>query len=93
MAPMSFFDGPPAVGPAPNVDANNVTGPETGLVVKFNPASGHWEDRLGRRGHERFAGRMGVLNPERAFFECPSPVGEDIEQRGPGNPPQNPFVG
>src|SRR5262249_45429828 len=34
--------------PAPNVDANNVTGPETGLVVKFNPASGHWEDRLGR---------------------------------------------
>jgi DNA-binding beta-propeller fold protein YncE len=34
--------------PAPNVDANNVTGPETGLVVKFNPASGHWEDRLAR---------------------------------------------
>ena len=32
--------------PAPNVDANNVTGPETGLIVKFDPASGHWEDRL-----------------------------------------------
>ena len=34
--------------PAPNVDANGVTGPETGLVVRFNAATGHWEDRLGR---------------------------------------------
>src|SRR5581483_9618217 len=34
--------------PAPNANVENVTGPETGLVVKFNPASGHWEDRLGR---------------------------------------------
>src|SRR5262245_21191293 len=32
--------------PAPNVDANNVTGPETGLVLKFNGT--HWVDTLSR---------------------------------------------
>ena len=39
----------------------------------------HREDCLGRRGHERFAGRMGVLNRERAFFEFPSPVGKNFD--------------
>ncbi len=34
--------------PAPNTNVEGTKGPETGLVVKFNPASGHWEDRLGR---------------------------------------------
>jgi DNA-binding beta-propeller fold protein YncE len=34
--------------PAPNRDANNVPGPETGLIVKFDPPSGQWRDRLGR---------------------------------------------
>ena len=32
--------------PAPNKSADNVTGPETGLVVKFNSVSGHWEDQV-----------------------------------------------
>jgi len=32
--------------PAPNQDANGVTGPETGLVLKFNGS--HWVDTLGR---------------------------------------------
>jgi hypothetical protein len=32
--------------PAPNKSSDNVTGPETGLVVKFNSASGHWEDQV-----------------------------------------------
>jgi YVTN family beta-propeller protein len=36
--------------PAPNktVPPGNVTGPETGLIVKFNPSNSRWEDRLGR---------------------------------------------
>jgi YVTN family beta-propeller protein len=34
--------------PAPNVDHNGVAGPETGLIVKFDQASGQWRDRLGR---------------------------------------------
>ncbi len=32
--------------PAPNKDANGVTGPETGLLLKFNGS--HWVDTLGR---------------------------------------------
>src|SRR5881398_1085603 len=32
--------------PAPNQDANGVTGPETGLVLTFNGS--HWVDTLGR---------------------------------------------
>jgi len=35
--------------PAPNANIpEDITGPETGLIVKFNPATSHWEDRLGR---------------------------------------------
>jgi len=34
--------------PAPNVNTENVPGPETGLIVKFDPANGRWEDELGR---------------------------------------------
>jgi DNA-binding beta-propeller fold protein YncE len=34
--------------PAPNQNQQDITGPEVGLVVKFNPGSGHWEDELGR---------------------------------------------
>ena len=35
--------------PAPNANIpQGITGPETGLVVKFNPTTSHWEDRLGR---------------------------------------------
>jgi YVTN family beta-propeller protein len=31
--------------PPPNTNFEGTTHPETGLVVKFNPANGHWEDR------------------------------------------------
>jgi YVTN family beta-propeller protein len=34
--------------PAPNRNVENTTGPETGLIVKFNQSNGRWEDRLGR---------------------------------------------
>jgi DNA-binding beta-propeller fold protein YncE len=34
--------------PAPNTNFLGVAGPETGLIVKFNIATGRWEDRLGR---------------------------------------------
>src|SRR5262245_51488004 len=34
--------------PPPTRGADGVLGPETGLVVKFDSATGHWEDRLGR---------------------------------------------
>ncbi len=34
--------------PAPNVDANGVPGPETGLILKFNRSNGRWEDNIGR---------------------------------------------
>ena len=34
--------------PAPNLNIQSIAGPETGLIVKFNGASGLWEDALGR---------------------------------------------
>jgi DNA-binding beta-propeller fold protein YncE len=34
--------------PAPNQNVQGITGPETGLVVKFNPGAGQWRDPLGR---------------------------------------------
>ena len=34
--------------PGPDTNADGVARPETGLIVKFNPTSGHWEDTLGR---------------------------------------------
>jgi len=34
--------------PPPNTNFNNVAGPETGLIVKFDQATGEWQDRLGR---------------------------------------------
>ena len=34
--------------PAPNRDSNNVLGPETGLIVKFNNTTSQWQDPLGR---------------------------------------------
>src|SRR5262249_27450533 len=34
--------------PAPNTNFQGVQGPETGLIARFNVASGHWEDRLAR---------------------------------------------
>src|SRR5262245_51244951 len=34
--------------PAPNTNFQGTTGPETGLIVKFNAGNNHWEDRNGR---------------------------------------------
>jgi DNA-binding beta-propeller fold protein YncE len=34
--------------PFPNRNQQNILGPEVGLVVKLNPATGDWEDELGR---------------------------------------------
>ncbi|MEW6268470.1 MAG: hypothetical protein AB1689_04130 [Thermodesulfobacteriota bacterium] len=34
--------------PAPNVDADGVPGPETGLILKFNRSNSRWEDNIGR---------------------------------------------
>jgi YVTN family beta-propeller protein len=34
--------------PAPNTNFQSIAGPETGLIVRFDAGSGHWEDQLGR---------------------------------------------
>ncbi len=34
--------------PLPNDNFQNINGPETGLIVKFNQTSGNWEDELNR---------------------------------------------
>ena len=34
--------------PAPNTNFQGTPGPETGLILKFDAVSGHWEDQLGR---------------------------------------------
>jgi DNA-binding beta-propeller fold protein YncE/mono/diheme cytochrome c family protein len=34
--------------PAPNTNFQSINAPETGLIVRFNAVSGHWEDRLAR---------------------------------------------
>src|SRR2546422_252300 len=50
VAPGCTVNGATLPGGTPNPDSNvqGVKGPEVGLVVKFNPVSGHWEDRLTR---------------------------------------------
>src|SRR5499433_3712958 len=50
VAPSCTVNGTTLPGGTPNPDTNvqGVKGPEVGLVVKFNPVSGHWEDRLAR---------------------------------------------
>jgi len=50
VAPACTVNGTTLPGGTPNPDTNvqGVKGPEVGLVVRFNPADNHWEDRLGR---------------------------------------------
>ncbi|MBY0274055.1 hypothetical protein K2Z84_01845 [Candidatus Binatia bacterium] len=50
VAPPCMIDGATMPGglPSPNDDAGGVRGPETGLVVKYEWASQHWLDGLGR---------------------------------------------
>jgi len=45
-----YVDGLPMPGglPDPRSNMQGILGPEVGLIVKFNPASGAWEDELGR---------------------------------------------
>jgi DNA-binding beta-propeller fold protein YncE len=38
----------PGGNPGPATNHEGKRAPEVGLIVKFNPASGHWEDELGR---------------------------------------------
>src|SRR5262245_24866784 len=38
----------PGGPPGPNTNFQGTAQPEVGLVVRLNPASGHWEDELGR---------------------------------------------
>jgi len=38
----------PGGSPGPDVNVQGIPHPETGLIVKFNPGSSHWEDELGR---------------------------------------------
>src|SRR5262249_56569142 len=40
--------GRPGGLPLPNTNFLGNPQPETGLIIKFNGATGHWEDRLGR---------------------------------------------
>ena len=49
-APCTLSDGSVMPGglPAPNRNFQGTAGPETGLIVRFDPSSGRWEDRLGR---------------------------------------------
>src|SRR5437667_381095 len=49
-APCSLSDGSVMPGglPAPNRNFQGTAGPETGLIVRFDPSSGRWEDRLAR---------------------------------------------
>ena len=42
-----FFTAPGGL-PGPNTNFQGTVRPETGLIVKFNPATSHWEDGLGR---------------------------------------------
>ena len=50
VAPGCTVNGVALPGGTPNPDTNvqGVKGPEVGLIVKFNPVSGHWQDRLAR---------------------------------------------
>jgi len=47
-SPCGAFAEFPGGLPAPNANVENVTGPETGMIVKLNRATGKWEDPLGR---------------------------------------------
>src|SRR5262249_59082168 len=76
---------------APNTDANGAPGPETGLVVRFNSASGHWEDRLGRNWDNAVRFRLPDDDVFRidAMATPPAP----LPVPGPGAVQGQPFAG
>jgi YVTN family beta-propeller protein len=75
VGPSGFTSTAPGGLPAPNDNSVHVAGPETGLVVKFNGTSGHWEDRLGRNWDQEVRFSL----PDQDVFQInasanPSPV-------------------
>ncbi len=75
--------------PAPNTDANGVPGPQTGLVVRFDPANGRWEDRLGRDWNN--AVRFSL--PDDDVFRIDATANPPTPLPGPGAFPGQPFAG
>ena len=60
--------------PAPNTNFQGLVGPETGLIVKFNPGNNRWEDQLGRNWNNGIRFSL----PDRDVFainaSAPTPV-------------------
>ena len=58
--------------PAPNTNFQGTPRPETGLIVKFDPASGHWQDELGRNWNNARA--LHPARPRRLRASTPTPA-------------------
>jgi DNA-binding beta-propeller fold protein YncE len=77
--------------PAPNRDANNVPGPLTGLIVRVNPTSGHFEDSLGRNWDNAIRFSL----PDFDVFRIDATADPPAPAPGPGPDPfqGQPFAG
>ncbi len=62
--------------PGPNTDANNVTGPETGLIVHWNPLTSRWEDPLGRNWNNAIRFSL----PDLDVFEIDAAASPPVER-------------
>ncbi len=62
--------------PGPNVDANGVAGPETGLIVHWNPLTSHWEDPLGRNWNNAIRFSL----PDLDVFEIDATANPPVER-------------
>jgi DNA-binding beta-propeller fold protein YncE len=61
--------------PAPNANLpQGITGPETGLIVKFNVQNGRWEDRLGRNWNNGVRFSLPDLDVFKINAAAPTPV-------------------
>jgi len=74
--------------PAPNNDANGVPGPLTGLIVKHEASSGHFEDRLGRNWDN--AVRFSL--PDADVFRIDANANPPAAVPGPGSIDGQPFA-
>ncbi len=61
--------------PAPNVNVQGVPQPEVGLIVKFNGATGKWEDQLGRD----WSGAVSFELPDLDVFAIDAAAGTPAE--------------
>ncbi len=61
--------------PAPNDDSNGVAGPETGLIVKWNPIANQWRDPLGRN----WSNALRFALPDLDVFEIDATTSPPIE--------------